>query len=123
MPSTRYLVSLCALLIAACGDDNAVCTQSIEPVLYFLVVDSVSHDEICDATVTITRDTFSTETRSRCGGTMQSVFSDPPERPGTYELTASHPGYAAKTVSAVVKDAPCHTAQAHVTIELEPVGE
>lgn len=114
------LVVLGAVLGTAC-DDPVMCTQNIQSSLEISVVDSQTGTEICDATLTVRDGDFVFEGTRDCSSNPEHPWRVGSERPGTYEITATHPNYVSQSTVATVTKNECHVNTMAVTLELEPL--
>ena len=120
MQSIALLVALAAALGAAC-DDPAVCTQDIRPSLAISVVDSQTHTEICDATLAVRDGDFVFEGTRDCSSNPEYPWRVGSERPGTYEIAATHSNYVSQSTVTTVTKNECHVNTVAVTLELAPL--
>jgi hypothetical protein len=117
-------VTLAALSLAAAGCETEgpnhprACTAIAIEALNVTVTDAATGQRICDALVTVTDGSFSTELR-RFGGPSDCTHTGPTERPGRYEVRATRDGYATAVRSNVVVTADeCHVIPVALSIAL-----
>jgi hypothetical protein len=113
---------LVALATAGCGDDapTVACLAYASAGLGVSVVDASNGAAICDATVTATDGTYSERLLAVGGCTFTGAY----ERPGTYVIEASRPGFVPDRVASVrvvMGTGECpHVQEARVTVRLNP---
>lgn len=126
----RSLVFLAPLAAAlgACNDPNDVaCTLDIRPALTVTVRDARS-DAIITAAATVFASEGSWRDSLRARGTTMVdgspvlvTKSGADERPGTYRLDISAPGYVSRTVNGLQASAGvCHVTEVRYTARLQP---
>jgi hypothetical protein len=106
--------------LAGCDPPTAprVCTAIAVDALVVTVVDSVSGQRICDATVTVTDGAFTQELRPFPAVT-ECTYSGPTERAGQYEVRAARSGYVPATMTNVrVTADECHVIPVKLTVPL-----
>jgi hypothetical protein len=120
----RALGLLLAVASTGCGTDTptVACAAYAAAGLGVSVVNASTGAAVCDATVTA-RDGTHSERLVAVGCTFTGAY----ERPGTYVIEASRPGFVPKRVDSVrvvMGRGECpHVEQAHVTVSMTPVGE
>lgn len=115
----RACVLLASLGLSACTlPTNTQCSDIAEAGLTVHVVDQISGDPICDATVVVTDGSY-TETLEETSPTSGCFYAGAYERPGTYDLVVSAPGHQTLTQAAiVVAQGTCHVSGRTLTIDL-----
>jgi hypothetical protein len=115
----KALVAALVLLAApACSTANTSCTDIAVPGLTVYVVDATTGAPICDATVTATAGTYVetlqvTTTASGCS------YAGAWERPDTYSVAITAPGYATFQKDGVVVPAGvCHVSGQTLSFEM-----
>ena len=98
--------------------DPRVCTAVAVQSLNVTVLDAVSQQRLCDATVIAVDGTFQ-ETLRSFGSEASCVYAGPTERAGVYEVRVSKTGYQPATASNVrVTEDECHVIPVKLTISL-----
>jgi len=115
-------------VICAIGLGLAGCASPVEPVvcttiavqaITLTVVDGVSGQRLCDATVTVVDGSFSQVLPPFPGSAPDCTYSGPTERAGTYEVRVSRAGYQPATASPVrVSADECHVIPVRLTVTL-----
>ncbi len=101
-------------------DDGIVCTELAAAGLNITVVDAVTKQPLCDATVVATEGEH-TETLMVNPPTGDCQYAGAYERAGTYSLDATSPGHLAATlVDVTVTKDECHVIGVMKTISLTP---
>lgn len=110
--------------LAACTEgpmlpgDPRACTAVAVQALNVTVLDAVSQQRLCDATVIAVDGAFQ-ETLRSFGTEASCVYAGPTERAGLYEVRVSKAGYAPATLSNVrVAEDECHVIPVQLTISL-----
>jgi hypothetical protein len=100
--------------------EPVICTAIAVDAIVVTVVDSVTGQRICDATVTAVEGSFSQVLRPFPAG-AECTYSGPTERPGTYEVRVTRPGYAPAAMTNVRGGADeCHVIPVKLTVPLRP---
>ena len=124
MRTTLCVMALwaCGFGIAACDDD---CSSGAErAALEIVVIDASTGAEICDAVVTVRDGEFEEvfDRDAECEQVPSGVFSAASNRPGSYTITVTHPGYATPTVPpVVVPSGDCGPVTQSVLVEMQPL--
>ena len=109
------------LLTGACAENPPLaCTEEARPGLTVTVRDSVTAAAVANGVEVIARDGAYADT-ARASLLGSGVYSLVYERPGTYEVTVSHPSYRAwvRTGIKVTADA-CHVQTVSLLARLQP---
>lgn len=121
---SQMLVLLGAALLSACAsrggqDDGIVCTLEARSSFAVTVVDAVTGENLApDATVRVTDGSFSQMLEAMAG---TGVYGGVYERPGTYTVVVSHPGYQQWQRAGVeVESDECHVITEQVEARLTP---
>lgn len=115
------VVCAIGLGLAGCESpvDPVVCTTIAVQAITLTVVDGVSGQRVCDATVTAVDGSFSQVLPAFPGSAPDCTYSGPTERAGTYELRVSRAGYQPATERNVrVTADECHVIPVRVTVTL-----
>jgi hypothetical protein len=115
---------ICAVGLCLAGCEQpaqpVICTAIAVDAIVVTVVDSVSGQRVCDATVTAVDGSFSEVLRPFPAGT-ECTYSGPTERPGPYEVRVTRSGYALATMTNVRVGADeCHVIPVKLTVPLRP---
>jgi hypothetical protein len=109
-----------SLSLAGCEPttEPRVCTAIAVDALVVTVVDGVSGQRICDATVTVIDGAFRQELRPFPAVT-ECTYSGPTERAGQYEVRVTRSGYVPATMTNVrVTADECHVIPVKLTVPL-----
>ena len=119
----RGLVGVGPLVLGLAGcetpTDPVVCTTIAVQAITLTVVDGVSGQRVCDATVTVVDGSFSQALPPFPGSATECTYSGPTERAGTYEVRVSRAGYQPATERNVrVTADQCHVIPVRLTVTL-----
>jgi hypothetical protein len=99
--------------------ESPVCTAVAVPALSITVLDAATARRVCDASVVAVDGAFQEDLRA-WGSDDDCRYLGPTERPGSYEVRATKPGYRPAVVPGVRVDADeCHVKTVAVTLFLE----
>ena len=107
--------------VAGCESpaDPVICTTIAVQAITLTVLDGVSGQRVCDATVTVVDGSFSQVLPPFPGSAPDCTYSGPTERAGTYEVRVSRAGYQPATERNVrVTADECHVIPVRLTVTL-----
>jgi hypothetical protein len=119
----RTLVGIASMVLGLGGCESpaepVVCTTIAVQAITLTVVDGVSGQRVCDATVTVVDGSFSQVLPPFPGSATECTYSGPTERAGTYEVRVSRAGYQPATERNVrVTADECHVMPVRLTVTL-----
>jgi len=124
----RRLVGAAAVVFGLVGCESpsepVICTTIAVQAITLTVVDGVSGQRVCDATVTAVDGSFSQVLPPFPGSAPDCTYSGPTERAGTYELRVSRAGYqpAIERNVRVTADQ-CHVMPVRLTVTLNRTSQ
>jgi hypothetical protein len=114
LPVALQILTLCCF--GCMPWDGQPCTTLFAYGVNVTLTDAETGASITDATLTLTEGTYVEEMQSFATGDYVGAG----ERPGTYTLEASAPGYETQTVENIVVTADvCHVRGVHLDVRLE----
>jgi hypothetical protein len=113
-----FLIACGALVtISACSGES--CNDVLVPALSVVVTDHSTGQRICNASVIASEGSYTYDLVA-VGQGSDCSYAGPPERPGTYGLTAAGAGYSPTTMDGIlVSSNRCHVNTHSVSLELK----